>query len=118
MTWQLSFKHYNVQMIRRPLWEMTIKHPARKKRGLLLLILKLNVDIAVKENLDQKIAQEVEDAKPLLFSNLEDCNGGADISVVRALVRLPPFVAVMPHCDAPATNGLQRSGSWRFLGAA
>lgn len=54
MTWQLSFKHYNVQMIRQPHWEMTIRHPAWKKHGLFLLILKLSVDIAVKENLDQK----------------------------------------------------------------
>lgn len=54
MTWQLSFKHYNVQMIRQPHWEMIIKHPTWKKHGLLLLILKLNMDIAVKENSDQK----------------------------------------------------------------
>lgn len=52
MAWQLSFKHYNVQMIRESHWEMTIKHPAWKKHRLLLLILKLNMDTAIKETLD------------------------------------------------------------------
>jgi len=33
---------------------MTTKHPAWKKHGLLLLILKLNMDMAVEENLDKK----------------------------------------------------------------
>lgn len=38
--------------------------------------------------------------------------------MVGGLVRLRPFVAVKQRCDAPASNGLQKSGSWRLPGAA
>ena len=38
--------------------------------------------------------------------------------VAGGLVRLPPFAAAMQRCNAPASNGVQRSGSWTLLGAA
>jgi len=52
------------------------------------------------------------------FCTLEECSGGADMYVAGGLVRLPPFAAAMQRCNAPASNGVQRSGSWTLLGAA
>lgn len=68
MTWQVSFKHYNVQIIRQPHWEMTIKHPAWKKTWSVAADIQTEHGHSSRRKTGLKIGQEVESAKFLLFS--------------------------------------------------
>lgn len=93
------------------------KAPCLEKTWAVAADIETEWEHSCKRKFGPKIAQ-VEDAKPLFFSNVEECNGEADKYMVGGTTQLPPFVAVMQHCDAPASNGLQRSGSGRLPGAA